>query len=99
MTDDAVTHDERPRLRVRDVVFWILFVAYTAGGVLVLLQGAGAVWAHLHPAFHDSLHLRALGGTTYTARVAQRMADASHTLPSGVSIALGYGFSIFNIGL
>src|SRR5438874_13687775 len=93
------TEEPRPPVRVRDVVFWIFFVVYTLGGVLVLLQGAGAVWAHLSGSLHASLHLRALAGTNYAARIAQRMADASHHLPSPVSIVLGYTFSIFNIAL
>jgi hypothetical protein len=33
------------------------------------------------------------------ARTALRMADASHILPSGLVIGLGYAFSIFNIAL
>jgi hypothetical protein len=90
---------ERSPLRVRDVFFWVFFTVYTVGGILVLLQGAGAVWAHLSPAFHSELHLRALAGTNYSARIAQRMADASHTLPSAPSIVLGYSFSILNIAL
>src|SRR5437868_6580487 len=94
--DEETTGDAAPRVRVRDVAFWIFFVVYTLGGVLVLLQGAGAVWAHLSAHLHASLHLRALGSTGYAARIAQRMADASHRLPSVGSIVLGYAFSIFN---
>ncbi len=90
---------ERNSLRIRDVVFWVFFAAYTLGGVAVLVQGGGAVWAHISPHFHDDLHLRALAGTDYSARVAQRMADASHSLPSGLSIGLGYAFSVLNLAL
>jgi len=88
----------RPSLRVRDLVFWVFFVVYTVGGVLVLAQGAGAVWAHVSKHFLDGLQLKELGAG-YSARVASRMARASFQLPSGPSIALGYGFSLFNIVL
>jgi hypothetical protein len=91
--------EERVSLRIRDVVFWLFFAAYAVGGIAVLIQGAGAVAAHISEQFHDTLHLRALAGTDYSARVAQRMADASHSLPSPLSIGLGYAFSILNLTL
>src|SRR4051794_29803802 len=104
MTTDVVERvieetEDRPARRIRDVAFWAFFAVYTLGGILVLLQGAGAVWAHLSPQLHAHLHLRALEGTSYSARIALRMADASHALPSGPSVVLGYSFSVFNIGL
>jgi hypothetical protein len=83
---------------VRDVVFFVFFIAYTLGGLFVLLQGIGAVAAHLSPGLHESLHIRGLG-TGYSARIALRMADASHVLPSGLVIWLGYAFSILNLAL
>ncbi len=86
------------RWRVRDVMFWIFFVAYTVGGILVLAQGVGGIWAHLSKPFLASLQLKELG-TGYGARIASRMARASFQLPSPLSIAFGYAFSFFNIVL
>src|ERR1041385_5177003 len=97
--DPESQQDEAPRrVRVRDVAFWLFFVFYTLGGILVLAQGAGAIWAHLSKHFLESLQLKELG-TAYSVRIATRMARASFRLPSGFSIALGYGFSLLNITL
>src|SRR6266699_3121279 len=93
----ALTTDEdepQPR-RVRDVAFWLFFTLYTLGAILVLAQGAGAVWAHLSKHTLASLQLRELG-TGLTARIASRMARASFRLPSALSVVLGYAFSLFN---
>jgi hypothetical protein len=86
------------RWRVTDVLFVLLFVFYTAGAILVLAQGAGAVAASIRPAFHDSLHVRGFG-VGLTARAALRMADASHNLQGGWGIAIDYTFSFFNMAL
>src|SRR5438309_2194376 len=96
--EEKIEEPRRAPVRVRDILFWLFFAAYTAGGILVLAQGIGAVWAHLSSSLHSSLHIRALN-TDIFARVALRMADASHTLPSALSIVLGYAFSLFNIVL
>jgi len=88
--------DERLPWRVRDYAFWIFFVVYTVGGVLVLAQGAGAIWAHLSRHFLDGLQVKELGAG-YSARIANRMARASFHLPSPISMAFGYAFSLFNL--
>jgi hypothetical protein len=90
--------EERRGWRVRDYAFWIFFVVYTVGGVLVLAQGVGAIWAHLSKHFLASLQLRELG-SGYSARVASRMARASFQLPSWISVAVGYAFSLLNLVL
>ncbi|MEX0874605.1 MAG: hypothetical protein WD646_08450 [Actinomycetota bacterium] len=95
-TDDE--SDKRRRLSLWDLTFFVLFAVFVAASLLLLVQGAGAVWASLSPDFLASLRLRGLG-TGFAARAAQRMARASHTLPSGLEIGLGYAFSVFNIAL
>src|SRR5438094_4383812 len=82
----------RRRWGVGDYLFLVLFIAYTAGSLVVLAQGLGAVWAHLSKPLHASLHLRGLG-TGPTARAALRMANESHVLPPPATVALGYAFS------
>src|SRR5438067_3757455 len=90
--------EARAPRRVRNVAFWLFFILYTLGAILVLAQGAGAVWAHLSKPTLASLQLRELG-TGLTARLASRLARASFRLPSWPSVALGYAFSLFNLGL
>ncbi len=90
--------EERLPFRVRDAAFWVFFLVYAIGGILVLAQGAGAVWAHLSKHFVESLQVKELGAG-YSARVASRMARASFQLPSPISIVFGYAFSLFNIVL
>lgn len=86
------------RVTAGDIVFFALFGAYAAGGILVLLQGAGAALASALPSLHDDLHVRALG-TGALARAAQRMADASHDVGSGTQVVFDYAFSVVNLAL
>jgi hypothetical protein len=81
-----------------DVLFLLFFVAFSLGALSALALGAGSGWAHLSPSLHDSLHIRALG-TGLAARVALRVADASHEVGSAPSVAFDYVFSIVNFGL
>ena len=90
--------ETRPRVLLRDVIFFVLFGVFVAASLLLLAQGLGAVYASASPDFLESLRLRGLG-TDAIARAAQRMARASHNLPSTLEIGLGYAFSVLNIGL
>ncbi len=95
------TEDEdtpRRRLSLWDITFFVLFAVFVLASLLLLVQGALAVYASHSPDFLESMRLRALG-TNFTARAAQRIARASHTLPSTLEIGLGYAFSVLNIGL
>lgn len=94
--DEARGGDVRSGIRVRDVAFFVFLAAYALGGLAVLAQGVGAVAASFSDTFHESLHIRGLG-TGFTARVSQRMADASHGIGGPGSIALDYAFSLFNL--
>jgi hypothetical protein len=88
------------RRRLGDVAFFVLFGAYFAGSVVVLVLGVGAVLASWSPELHETFHVRALA-TGQIARAYQRMADASHPphLPSAPLIWLGLVFSLFNLAL
>lgn len=88
----------RPRLLVRDVVFFSFIAAFFAGTILVVAMGVGSILASVSPGLHETFHVRALGGGL-TARVYQRMADASHVVPSSLLAWLSVAFSIFNFGL
>ena len=96
--DTDLLEERREPIRLRDVVFWLIFISYTLGGLFVLAQGIAAVVAHHSPAWHDSLHIDGLG-SGYSARVALRIADASHNVPSTLSTVLSYAFSFFNIAI
>lgn len=86
------------RWRAGDFLFLAFFVLYTFGSIAILAQGIGAVVAHVSPSFHSSLDLRALGAGA-VANASHRMARESFFLPSPPTIALGYAFSLLNIGL
>jgi hypothetical protein len=97
-TDVPDEEEPRRRLRVVDVLFFAFFTVYFAGAVFTVLAGLGAVAAHLSPTLHETFHVRALA-TGQIARTYQRMADASHVVPSAPLIWLGMAFSVFNLAL
>lgn len=82
----------------RDAAFWLAFAAYTLGGLFVLGQGLVAVVASAVPSVHEALHVQALGAGPL-ARVALRVADAAHTVPSGVQIAADALFSLAHLAM
>lgn len=86
------------RVGAGDVVFYACFLAYAGGALALLAQGAGAVFASLHEPFHEWLHLEELGLGTW-ARTAKRMGSAHEVLPSLLTIALGYAFSLLSLVL
>ena len=89
---------DRTRIRVRDVAFFTFFPLYALAALALLALGIGALVASASPAFHDSLHLRALS-TGPAGRVASRMADASHNEVTAWQVAIDYSISVLNFGL
>jgi signal transduction histidine kinase len=64
----------------------------------VLSLGAAAFVASRSPGLHDQLHVWALDDGL-AGRLALRAADTSHRVESLPSLALDYGFSLFNLAL
>jgi hypothetical protein len=81
-----------------DLAFAVLFVLYLGGCLFVLAQGLLAVAASVSSEFHESLHVRALAGQQL-GRIALRVADASHRVPSWPQITLDYALSAFHLTL
>lgn len=61
-------------------------------------MGIGSILASGSGALHETFHVRALA-TGPIARIYQRMADASHEMPSTLLSWLSVGFSVFNLVL
>ncbi len=99
----GVTVDEaeprRERWRLIDIAFFVFFIGFVIGTLGVVVMGIGSILAGNSPALHETFHVRALGGGVIGERIYQRMADASHGMPSSLLAWLSVGFSIFNIGL
>jgi hypothetical protein len=72
---------------------------YLAGCLFVLGQGLLAVAASAAPGFHEALHIRALGTDPVLGRVALRVADAAHRVPSWPQVALDYVLSVVHLTL
>jgi hypothetical protein len=87
-----------PGRRPADVAFVAAVGLYLAGCLFVLGQGLVAVIASEVESLHEALHVRALDPGV-TARVAQRIADASHRVPSWPQIVLDYSLSLLNLVL
>jgi hypothetical protein len=90
--------DSERRLRGADLAFLIGFSLYALGGLLVLGQGLLAVAASASAGLHESLHILGLGSGIFD-RVALRVADAAHSVPSVPQIVADYLFSTFQLGL
>lgn len=84
--------------RVGNALFLVFFGAYFSFAVGVLAMGAVAVLASRSPGLHDQLHVWALDEGSL-GRLALRAADTSHRVESLPSLALDYGFSLFNLAL
>lgn len=95
---DATAERSRPRFTAPDAAFAAFFVVFAGGGLLALLLGLGAFWASTSEAFHDALHVRALG-TGLTSRWAMQMADGSHQVGSAPGVIFDYAFSVVNFGV
>lgn len=94
------------------MLFYVFFVAYTAGSVAILALGVGAKLASFSPSvtgaataateggddLHQQFHLKELG-TGPTARAYERMADAAHEVPPMAGFAIDYAFAVFNLAL
>ena len=76
----------------------MFFAGYFAFAIAVLSLGAASFVASRSPAFHDQLHVWALNEDTF-GRLALRAGDTSHRVESLPSLALDYGFSLFNLAL
>jgi hypothetical protein len=87
------------RWRASDIVVVLVFTAYTFGALSILALGVGAVAASASESLHTAMHDRGFGGLGLIARSYLRMADASHHVPSGTTIAIDYTFSVLNIAL
>jgi hypothetical protein len=89
----------RPRrMRLRDVVFFAFIAVFFAGTLLVVVMGIGSILASRSADLHDTFHVRALG-TGFVARTYQRMADASHEIPSMLLAWISVAFSVLNLAL
>ena len=71
---------------------------YAALALFVLSLGVISALAHTSASLHENLHQRGLGDGLVN-RVSLAMADASHRSEPGGSLALDYGFSLFNVAL
>jgi hypothetical protein len=79
---------------------WLLgIVLYLGGCLFVLAQGLVAVAAAASPGFHEALHVRALSGGAVVGRLAMRVADAAHGVPSWPQITLDYLLSLTHLAL
>jgi signal transduction histidine kinase len=87
------------RGRVRDVAFFAFLAGYTILAVFILALGVVAAIANGSPELHRSLHLIGLDASTFTERLAQATATASHQTESLGQLVLDYGFSILNLVL
>jgi hypothetical protein len=96
-----VTDDASPRrlFRPRDVAYWLFFVYYAGGALIVLALGVGAVVAAMSPELHDAMHLRAGAETTLIERAWVRLADQSHYIASWPQVTFDYVFSLLNFAL
>jgi signal transduction histidine kinase len=81
-----------------NAVFLALFACYLGFALLVLCVGAGSVVASYDAGLHERLHEWGLYEGLW-GRVSLRMADASHHVESSWSLAIDYGFSLFNLAL
>lgn len=86
------------RFRPADLALLIGFCLYALGGLLVLGQGLLAVAASASADLHESLHVQGLGSGVF-ARVALRVADASHNVPPGPQIVADYLFSAVHLAM
>jgi hypothetical protein len=86
------------RFRPTDLALLIGFCLYALGGLLVLGQGLLAVAASVSADLHESLHVQGLESGVI-ARVALRVADASHNVPPGPQIVADYLFSAVHLAL
>jgi signal transduction histidine kinase len=84
--------------RIGTRVFVVFFAVYFSFALGVLALGAAAVFASHSASFHDQLHVWALNESTF-GRIAMRAADTSHRVESAPSLALDFGFSLFNLAL
>jgi hypothetical protein len=91
-----MTHTSRRH--TRDRVFTVALGLFVVGALCVLGQGLLAVLASLSSDLHDTLHLVALRGGPFV-RIAQRAADAAHSVPSLLQIVLDYAFSLVHLAL
>jgi hypothetical protein len=88
----------RGRRWALDLAFWSVFTVYLAGCLAVLGQSVLALAAARSAPFHDSLHVHALGSGPF-ARVAARVADAAHSVPSPLQVSLDQVFSLSHLAL
>jgi signal transduction histidine kinase len=84
--------------RIGNGLFLLFFTAYFGFALAVLTLGAVAFIASRSPGLHDQLHVWALDDGL-AGRLALRAADTSHHVESLPSLALDYGFSLFNLAL
>jgi hypothetical protein len=79
---------------------WLLgIVLYLGGCLFVLGQGLVAVGAAVSPGLHEALHVRALSGGAVIGRLALRVADAAHRVPSWPQVTLDYVLSLIHLVL
>jgi hypothetical protein len=88
----------RARRRPIDYLFFAFFAFFFGAALLALIIGIGSIIAAKSADLHETFHIRALSGGL-VGRLFQRMADASHVMPSGLLSALSVGFSVLNLGL
>ncbi|HVL80795.1 MAG TPA: hypothetical protein VM840_04285, partial [Actinomycetota bacterium] len=86
------------RVRPGDVVYFVLFAAFVAGALLLLISGVAAVVASVNPVFHEAMHVRALSDDL-VGRLALRVADGAHLVQPPVQVVVDYAFSLLNMGM
>jgi hypothetical protein len=96
VTDE--NHQGSRRFRAVDVVFFVFFVGFILGTMFVVVLGVRSLLAAGSETLHADFHLEALRGG-FIGRIYQRMADASHEMPSRVLGWISVGFSFVNIAL
>jgi hypothetical protein len=93
----------RPRWRVSDIAFFLLFAVFFASVVAVVLLGVFSVLAAGSASMHQSFHEKAFGTGPLALRIYNRMADAAHPdktgIPTGLSAWLAVAFSALNLAL
>ncbi|MEA2460001.1 MAG: hypothetical protein QOH90_178, partial [Actinomycetota bacterium] len=81
-----------------DLVFFSVFGLFLGSAVLWLLLGLSPAVTHLFSGLHEALHEWG-AGTGPVAEMAQKIAQASHSVSRGPQVIFDYGFSLFSIAL
>jgi hypothetical protein len=98
LVGDGTATGQRRGPTPTDLIVGAAVALYLAGCLFVLTQGLVAVAASHLPGLHEAAHVRALGNDALS-RVALRVADASHRVPSWPQVTLDYALSLLHLSL